>query len=220
MVARAIRLIGALSLVMAVALSGFLAYEYWWTNNSASQIQDIQREQFLHNVVTETTSPFGESLTTQVRKGDVFALMYIPRLREEVWGMPILEGVDDQQLANGIGHYPLTAKPGEKGNFATFGHRTTHGQPYSSIQLLETGDEIYVRTNEKWFVYELIVDTIVLPTDVWVMRSRALENSRVKHDTNGKLITLITCTPRHSTKQRWVWWGHLSEVRELEDSPL
>ena len=90
MVARAIRLIGALSLVMAVALSGFLAYEYWWTNNSASQIQDIQREQFLHNVVTETTSPFGESLSTQVRKRDVTALMYIPRLRDEVWGMPIL----------------------------------------------------------------------------------------------------------------------------------
>jgi sortase (surface protein transpeptidase) len=52
------------------------------------------------------------------------------------------------------------------------------------------------------------------------MRSKALENARVRKSPSNRIITLITCTPRHSTKQRWVWWGQLTEVRDAGDSPL
>jgi sortase A len=106
------------------------------------------------------------------------------------------------------------------GNFVTFGHRTTHGQPYAHVELLEVGDQVFVQTEKNWFIYTLTMDGIVLPTDTWVMRSKALENARVRKSPSNRIITLITCTPRHSTKQRWVWWGQLTEVRDAGDSPL
>jgi sortase (surface protein transpeptidase) len=30
--------------------------------------------------------------------------------------------------------------------------------------------------------------------------------------TNDAIITLVTCTPKWSTSQRWVWWGVLSQT--------
>lgn len=220
MLARAIKLTGVLLLVCGIAIGAFLAYEFVWTNNQSSQIQQIERDSILYKWSTNTTSPFGDTDPVPAAKGETIALMYIPRLRNEVWGMPIIEGTDAEQLSGGVGHYPLTAEPGEEGNFATFGHRTTHGQPYAHIELLKTGDQVFVQTERNWFVYTLIVDAVVLPTDTWVMHSHALENARVKQDPSNHIITLITCTPRHSTKHRWVWWGQLSEVRDFEDSPL
>jgi sortase A len=215
-----VKLFGVLSLVCAVALGAFLVYQLTWTNNQSAQIQQIERDAVINLWSTNTTSPFGNALASPLRKGDVFALMYIPRLRNDVWGMPIIEGTDAEQLSGGVGHYPLTAVPGEVGNFATFGHRTTHGKPYTNIDLLETGDQVFVQTENNWFVYTLILDAIVLPTDVWVMHSNALENARVRQEPSNRIITLITCTPRHSIKQRWVWWGQLTDVRDSEDSPL
>jgi sortase A len=203
-----------------MALGAFIAYEFVWTNNESAQIQQIERDAVLYKWSTNTTNPFGETYPISPLKGETIALMYIPRLRNDVWGTPVLEGVDAQQLSGGIGHYPHTAGPGEEGNFSTFGHRTTHGQPYSNIDLLRNGDQVFVRTESNWHIYTLKVDAIVLPTDVWVMHSHALENARIEQNLSDSIITLITCTPRYSTELRWVWWGDLTEVRDLEDSPL
>ena len=220
MYSRVFNAIGTLAFAIGIALMGFLGYQFWWTNDTAAQIQEIQRDEVLYQWSTNTTSPFGDIGQSQLKIGETFALMYIPRLRNEVWGMPVLEGTEDKQLASGIGHYPLTALPGKVGNFSTFGHRTTHGQPYSNIDLLRNGDQVFVRTESNWYIYTLKADAIVLPTDVWVMHSHALENARVEQNLSDSIITLITCTPRYSTEQRWVWWGDLTEVRDLEDSPL
>jgi sortase A len=218
--ARAIKLTGVLFLACGIALGAFLTYEFVWTNNESAQIQKIERDAVLYKWSTNTTSPFGETERIPPVKGETIALMYIPQLRNQVWGTPVLEGVDAQQLSGGIGHYPLTADPGQVGNFVTFGHRTTHGQPYAHVELLEVGDQVFVQTEKNWFIYTLTMDGIVLPTDTWVMRSKALENARVRKSPSNRIITLITCTPRHSTKQRWVWWGQLTEVRDAGDSPL
>lgn len=220
MYSRVFNAIGTLAIAIGIALAGFVGYEYWWTNNTAAEIQEIQRDEVLHQWSTNTTSPFGDLGLIPLQIGETFALMYIPRLRNEVWGMPVIEGTEDEHLARGIGHYPLTAQPGQVGNFVTFGHRTTHGQPYSNIDLLRDGDQVFVQTESNWFVYTLKVDAIVEPTDVWVMRSRPLEHARVPQMKNKHLITLITCTPRHSIAERWVWWGDLTEVRAADDSPL
>ena len=34
-----------------------------------------------------------------------------------------------------------------------------------------------------------------------------------------KVITLITCEPRHSTAKRWVWWGVLNAIYPRETPP-
>lgn len=217
---RGIKLLAYLAISIGLVLAGFLAYEMWWTNSASQTLQESGRSEILFKWSQDLDPPFADLEYTPYTPGEVFALMYIPRLREHVWGTPILEGVEAVQLASGIGHYPLTAQPGKQGNFVTFGHRTTHGQPFSNIERLQVGDLVIIRTQTKWYVYTLKIDQIVQPTDVWIMRSRPLQHSRAPVFSNTSLITLITCTPRHSTAQRWVWWGDLTEVRELSDSPL
>lgn len=144
-------------------------------------------------------------------EGESFALLSIPRLRDQVWQMPIIHGVGDDELQSGVGHYPNSALPGEPGNFALAGHRTTHGEPFTAFDQLQSGDEVIVRTGAQQFVYTLVRDTIVDPSDTWVVTNSAADG--IATSRNNAIITLVTCTPKWSTSQRWVWWGVLSRTR-------
>ena len=58
----------------------------------------------------------------------------------------IVEGVQTVQLAVGLGHYTATPLPGQMGNAAIAGHRTTHGAPFNGLADLQFGDPIEVTT--------------------------------------------------------------------------
>ena len=67
----------------------------------------------------------------------------------------VVEGVGDDDLARGPGHFPGTALPGEVGNFAVAGHRATHGEPFAHLDKLEEGDPVVVETVDGWLVYDV-----------------------------------------------------------------
>ena len=166
--------------------------------------------------VLPTEDPNAAEFQATIEAQDAFALLYVPRLRANTWGTPILHGVDDAQLDVGIGHFPSAPLPGENGNFSLAGHRMTHGKPFTDIDKLVVGDEVIVETRDSYFVYTLKVDRIVNPTDVWVLDDQPV--SEISASNNG-IITLVTCTPRWSTKQRWIWWGELTSVHPRSDPP-
>ena len=56
----------------------------------------------------------------------------------------VVAGVGREELKKGPGHYPQTPMPGQLGNSAIAGHRTTYGGPFLEIDELEPGDEIIV----------------------------------------------------------------------------
>ena len=62
-------------------------------------------------------------------------------------------GVDD--LKKGPGHYPQTPLPGEHGNAAIAGHRTTYGAPFLDIDNLQPGDDVVATTYAGRFVYKV-----------------------------------------------------------------
>ena len=157
-----------------------------------------------------------EQFNMATTQNGAFALLYVPKLRENAWATPILSGVADEQLNAGIGHFPANALPGNTGNFALAGHRMTYGKPFTDIDKLEVGDEVIVETRDKFFVYRLVADEIVNPTDVWVLDDQPVTG--VDGRANG-IITLITCEPKWSTKQRWVWWGELTSVLDRANPP-
>ncbi|MEE9413716.1 MAG: sortase, partial [Acidimicrobiales bacterium] len=68
----------------------------------------------------------------------------------------VVEGVQVSDLRKGPGHYASTAIPGESGNAAIAGHRTTYGAPFHNIDQLVPGDEIVVTNVLGRFVYEVI----------------------------------------------------------------
>jgi sortase A len=172
-----------------------------WSNVVADRRAQEERTTLLR---TWSSAPTQSTLPTL---GEGFALLSIPRLRDSVWKVPIFHGVDDEQLQAGVGHYPESAFPGKPGNFAVAGHRTAHGEPFNAFEDLRSGDIVIVETSTKQYVYTLVRDTVVQPTDTWVVSTDAAQ--QVNKSDDAAIITLVTCTPKWSTSQRWVWWGVL-----------
>ncbi|REK12392.1 MAG: class E sortase [Actinobacteria bacterium] len=123
--------------------------------------------------------------------GEEFAILRVPRLGLEV---VVFEGVDVETLKKGPGHMPGTALPGQPGNAVLSGHRTTYGRPFFDFDQLRPGDRIEVETAIGTHVYELQEEWfIVEPTDVWVTDDRL-----------GGWLTLTTCHPKFSARQRLI----------------
>src|SRR5207253_1324674 len=82
----------------------------------------------------------------------------------------VVEGVGTEDLKKGPGHYPQTPMPGQKGNAAIAGHRTTYGHPFYDLDSLKPGDDVLVSTKQGKFRYQVDHSTVVDPHDVQVLR--------------------------------------------------
>ncbi|MGI9611768.1 MAG: class E sortase, partial [Acidimicrobiales bacterium] len=113
----------------------------------------------------------------------------------------IVQGIERQTLRAGPGHYPTTPMPGQPGNAAIAGHRTTHGSPFLDIDRLQPGDHIDVETIDGLYRYEVEAHRsadgserghfIVDPSEVGVIT-----------DQGDDRLTLTACHPRYSARQR------------------
>jgi sortase A len=138
----------------------------------------------------DASSPVQQDIPPIVR-GEAFARMEIPRIDKVVYIVP---GVEVNDLKKGPGHYPDTPLPGQLGNAAIAGHRTTWDAPFANIDQLEPGDEIIVTmANGDTFVYDVSFTEIVAPEDSFVIATS---------DPTVAMLTLTTCHPKYTTKQR------------------
>lgn len=223
----AVGVFGELLITVGVLLLLFVAYQLLWTNVTAQRAAD-QVASDLQSSWAEPSSPTGSDDGDDAEPGDdtpearpeigaAFALMYIPRLSDKVWGMPVLESVELSDLARGIGHYPTTQLPGEKGNFAVAGHRATNGEPLRDIDRLQIGDKVFVETQDSWFEYTLRRDQIVSPQDTWVIDPVPGDPGTTPTE---RLLTLTTCNPRWGSTTRWIWWGDLTTSYDKADGEI
>ena len=83
--------------------------------------------------------------------------------------------------------------PGQLGNAAIAGHRTTYGQPFFDIDKLEVGDEIIVTTLDGRFVYRVTGQQIVSPSDYQVIATT---------DPTKATLTLTSCHPKYTARER------------------
>ena len=129
--------------------------------------------------------------------------LLIPKLNVDV---PINFGVSLNEVMSamnhGVAHYRIagaSAYPGEIGNFVTTGHSA--GDIYSSnqykyifsgLERLEDGDLIYVNYNSVRYTYRVIKKEIVDPSNV----------AALVIDTDKPLLTLVTCTPLGTSRNR------------------
>jgi len=130
--------------------------------------------------------------------GTAFALIRIPRIERLQEGWNVVEGVRTRDLRSGAGHMPDTALPGQPGNAVISGHRTTYGQPFHELDALDPGDRIEVDTALGTHIYEVREFRIVKPTDTWVADPR-----------EGAWLTLTTCHPKFSARERYVVFAEL-----------
>jgi len=117
----------------------------------------------------------------------------------------VVEGVGDDDLKSGPGHYPSTPAPGQKGNAAIAGHRTTYGAPFGSIDELQPNDEITVTTVQGKFTYTVMKQQdgtghiIVNPDQVEVLNEVPGKNT----------LTLTACHPKYSASERIIVFAEL-----------
>lgn len=117
----------------------------------------------------------------------------------------VVEGVTVEALKAGPGRYPATAYPGQEGNVGIAGHRTTYGAPFWDLDKLRDGDEIHVTDlNGTRWIYEFVAQEIVLPEDVSVLDDDPL-------GTGKPMLTLTTCNPRWSQRERLIVFAELSD---------
>ena len=124
------------------------------------------------------------------QEGDAVARLQVPRMGLDAI---VVAGVGREELKRGPGHYPQTPLPGQLGNAAIAGHRTTYGEPFGDIDQLRAGDEITVATPAGSFVYVVDGTRIVSPTNVEVLDTV---------DDSASRLTLTSCHPRYSARQR------------------
>lgn len=190
---------GELLITVGVLLLLFATYQLWWTNVLADRAAAANRDAIIQSWQQE---PNASPLPPEI--GSAIGLMTIPRLGGDVVSEPVLQGVDLVTLAQGMGHYPETAMPGQPGNFAIAGHRATNGEPLRSVDLLQDGDLVYLQTATTWYVYRLFRDEIVSPADVRVVTNNPWTDGSLPPP---RMLTITTCHPRWSSAQRWIWWG-------------
>jgi sortase A len=181
-------------------LFGYLGWQLYvtdWINAGVQEEATRQLEADLSQAepVPETV-PIGEEVVDRYAEepaplGVPFGFITMPTIGVE--DVVIYEGVDRETLMSGPGHMPTTPLPGQPGNSVLSGHRTTHGRPFFDLDLLEVGDPVRVRTRIGIHVYEVREILVVAPTDVWVADPR-----------EGAWLTLTTCEPKFSSRQRLV----------------
>ncbi|MBW5484740.1 class E sortase [Streptomyces bambusae] len=148
---------------------------------------------------------------TGPRRDQAYAVLRIPRLGVAA---PVAEGVGRRGVLDKgyVGHYPGTAQPGARGNFAVAGHRNTHGEPFRYVNRLRAGDEILVDVRGGRFTY--VVDSILPQTTardggVIAPVPRSAVRPEYGYGAPGSYITLTTCTPEYTSTYRLVVWGTL-----------
>ncbi len=118
--------------------------------------------------------------------------LVVPRLDVS---QPIVEGRDLSALHRGVWHRPQTSTPNKGGNTVIVGHRFTYDGPsvFYNLDKLQIGDPIIAYWEGKEYDYGVAVIKVVPPSAI-----------DVEAPTTSDQLTLYTCTPLWSAKDRLV----------------
>lgn len=195
MIRRVVRGTGKTLIASGVLILLFVAYQLWGTGLHEARAQDALEDKFASIAAPPTSVPTSETpvappTTVPPLVGDAIARIVIPKANVD---KIIVEGVGVEDLKKAPGHYPGTPMPGEPGNSAIAGHRTTYGAPFYDLDNLVVGDAIMVTTGVGEFRYEVIESQVVSPDAVEVL-----------NPTEDNRLTLTTCNPRYSAAERLI----------------
>mgnify|MGYP000409519299 FL=1 len=177
-------------------------------NLSEIRNQNMMTEQSLDNL--EQTDEFQESIISIATKTLTNQAAKAEFLPDVVGRLTILSaninhyvvfGATNKKLEYGPGYILGTSLPGSGGNFAIAGHRTTYGAPFGNLDRVQVGETIIFQTNTNQYKYKVIDVKIISPEDNYVLENYGDDR-----------ITLTTCHPKFSAKQRLVVIGQLEKV--------
>jgi sortase A len=215
---------GRVLITVGILLLLFVAYQLWGTGIYEARAQNRLENRFEHSLRAHGTPPTTTTTTTTTLpdepavtaptstaaapveipvvvppNGDAVARIDIPKIGVS---KIVVEGVDVGDLRQGPGHYPGTPLPGQEGNAAVAGHRTTYGAPFGDLDQLATGDEIDIQTVQGTFTYVVDQDPFAVnPNAGEVLLPRP---NPARPGRSLATLTLTTCNPKYSAAERLI----------------
>ena len=211
-----LRGIGQTLITAGLVILLFVVYELYFTGLETAREQSALADE-IEAVWGKGGGSYAkpEDLLKPIPIGSGVAVLRIPRFGRD-WAKVVVEGVHMDDLKRGPGHYPGTQLPGQVGNFVVSGHRTTYGAPFNRVDELREGDAIVVETRDTWYTYRVSTQEIVPPTAIEV--TYPVPRQRDAEPTIAR-ITLTSCHPKYSARQRIVVYGQLAETTPKTAGP-
>jgi sortase A len=190
------RLLSVLAVVLCLGGAGMFAYPL---------VTDIYATEVLQQALSDridSQEVEQRYITRTVKTGDPLTRIVIPSVDVSA---VVVEGTSPAALRAGAGHYPNTPLPGEQGNVAIAGHRTTYGKPFNRLDEIPVGSEVRLETPLATYTYKVVAHPdgvsgcengacwVTTPTDWGVVMPAP-----------GAMLTMTTCHPKGSAAQRLI----------------
>ena len=197
-ISRLIDFLGRTMIVAGLLLLSFVAYQLWGTGIVEGRSQTAIAKQFV------------KPQPIQPQLGGLVGRITIPSIGVSKY---VVAGVRLKDLERGPGLFPGSPMPGQKGNVAIAGHRTTFGAPFSRIDELRGNERIVLESKDGTFTYIVNGEPkIVLATDTAVAKTT---------NPDSATVTLVSCYPKWTSTKRIVVVATLdSTVLPLPATPL
>jgi sortase A len=232
-----IRAVGRVLITVGLLILLFVAYQLWGTGIYESRAQSDLQDKFDREIArsptttttasTTTTAPTTTtfpSLTTAKTTTTAPATTAAPPTAPPAEGDPVgvitidkigvdkvvVEGTSVPDLRKGPGHYQGSPLPGQVGNTAIAGHRTTYGAPFGDLDQLAERDKVSVRTVTGTWQYELMQDPFVVSPN----------QTEVLDPVPGQAtLTLTSCNPKYSASERLIVQARLTSGQTALPAP-
>ncbi len=177
--------------MVAAGLGGYIGWLLWGTGLTTKAAQHDLKQDF--TAIVDTKDPAqAPPAGVQPLRASAYAELIIPRIDLD---LIVVQGTDTESLKKGPGHYPDTADPWDPtGRVGIAGHRTTYLAPFYSLDSMQEGDPITLKTEYGTFDY--------IVTSVEVIQEAG--SGIVLTQTQEPTLVLTTCNPRYSSSQRLI----------------
>ncbi|WP_084316751.1 class E sortase [Actinospica robiniae] len=199
--------VGEIMITLGVLVGLYVLYLLTWTSVVAHAHAQAD--------VCTLKKEWAASTAVQPRDAQPFATIQIPQIRNPgVW--PVLDGVAQTELQQGVGWYPSSQQPGQQGNFAVAAHRRTWGDMFRYLDEVKTGDTVVVQDGNTTYTYRVIEDPVYVdPSAVDVLDRIPAHSGLTKP---GQYITLTTCDPVYNAYRRLIVFGQLVSTHTTQQT--
>ncbi|MEK9199523.1 class D sortase [Ureibacillus sp. 179-F W5.1 NHS] len=174
-------MIRIISWILVIAGCGFLLYEGYqlYTSSSMESKRLDEAKAMISDDSHTSQKESSNKREKQFQEGNTLGIFYIPRLDREI---PIIEGTDEDELAQGVGHFSSTGLPGDNRQILLSGHRDTVFRQFGELKV---GDELHIKMEYGTFIYVIEDYEIVDANDRTVIQPSREE----------EYLTVSTCYP-------------------------
>lgn len=188
-------------IMIAGFLVGYVFFWWWFYHGRDVAIVDKPKED--HTAPVENGNAGKRSEESE--SFDDLGNFWIEIMTDDVRIVaPIVEGVTDERLAQGVGHHATTSFPRrDGGNVVLSGHRWKFGKNpayrvFEDLDRLKKDDHITLYYRGERFAYKITETLVVGGDDVGILEQ-----------TDVPTLTIYTCTPKYTALKRLVYRAEL-----------